>query len=248
VERATSFGSIAEDYDRLRPGPPAAALDWLIPAQCRIAVDLAAGTGLFTRALHERVPEVVAVEPDDRMRAVLEQRSPDVRAVAGRGEDIPLPDSSVDAVFVSSAWHWFDKTRAVPEIARVLRPGGRLGVIWTSRDRTVDWVRTLDRLRGADYVATNVELDQRDRRRHEFSLPDTDRFDPVERESFATVRSMRLDDVIEWLGTYSEVIIAAPEERAQHLNRVRSELLERFGDVATIDVPLRAECWRVSRR
>ena len=83
----------------------------------------------FTRALQRRVTQVIAVEPDERMRAVLAARSPGVRAVAGQGEAIPVPDASADGVFVSSAWHWLDPGQAVPEIARVLHDGGRLGVI-----------------------------------------------------------------------------------------------------------------------
>jgi ubiquinone/menaquinone biosynthesis C-methylase UbiE len=114
--RATSFGQVAGDYDRVRPGPPNQALDWLVPQNCEIAVDLAAGTGLFTRALQRRVAHVIAVEPDDRMRTVLAARSPGIRAVAGRGEAIPVPDASADGVFVSSAWHWLDPGLAVPEI------------------------------------------------------------------------------------------------------------------------------------
>jgi ubiquinone/menaquinone biosynthesis C-methylase UbiE len=110
-------------------------------------VDLAAGTGLFTRALLSRVPEITAVEPDGRMRVVLAERTEGVRVLDGRGEAIPLPDASVDAVFVSTAWHWLDPALAVPEIARVLRDGGRLGVIWTGRDRADDWVADLDLLR-----------------------------------------------------------------------------------------------------
>jgi len=124
---AGSFGRVAESYDRVRPGPAPAAVDWLVPAGCGAAVDLGAGTGLFTRALLGRVPEIAAVEPDGRMRAVLAERTEGVRVLDGRGEAIPLPDASVDAVFVSTAWHWFDPALAVPEIARVLRDGGRLG-------------------------------------------------------------------------------------------------------------------------
>jgi ubiquinone/menaquinone biosynthesis C-methylase UbiE len=143
-EQATSFGNVAESYDRVRPGPPAAALDWLVPPGCAVAVDLAAGTGLFTRALAGRAARVVAVEPDPRMREVLARRAPGLDLRAGRGEAMPLPDASADAVFVSTAWHWPDLPLAVPEIARVLRPGGRLGIIWTSRDRDDDWVAQLD--------------------------------------------------------------------------------------------------------
>jgi SAM-dependent methyltransferase len=136
---STSFGNVAETYDRVRPGPAPAALDWLVPAGCAVAVDLAAGTGLFTRALLGRVGRLVAVEPDPRMREVLARRTPGLDVRAGQGEAIPLPDASADVVFVSTAWHWLDLSRAVPEIARVLRPGGRLGVLWTSRDRAADW-------------------------------------------------------------------------------------------------------------
>ena len=96
-----SFGTVATDYDRLRSGPPEAAIDWLLPAGCQVAVDVGAGTGLLSRALARQVPRVVAVEPDDRMRAVLQDRSPGVEAVAGRGEAIPLPDASADGVFFS---------------------------------------------------------------------------------------------------------------------------------------------------
>ena len=89
---------MAGDYDRVRPSPPEEALDWLVPRDCAIAVDIAAGTGLFTRALQRRVARVIAVEPDDRMRAVLADRSPGVRAVAGRGEAIPVPAAISTAI------------------------------------------------------------------------------------------------------------------------------------------------------
>src|SRR5262249_30745758 len=145
AERAMSFGAIATDYDRLRPSPPPAAVRWLLPASRDVAVDLAAGTGLFTRALAARGNDLVAVEPDARMASVLRVRSPAVHVVSGRGEAIPLRAEATDAVVISSAWHWMDPVRAVPEIARVLRDGGRFGVIWTSRDRAVDWVAELDR-------------------------------------------------------------------------------------------------------
>src|SRR5208282_2742995 len=142
-----SFGAVAAEYNRLRPSPPQAAVDWLVPALCRVAVDLAAGTGLLTRAVAAKVSEVVAVEPDVRMSTVLRASAPGVHVVAGKGEALPLRDASADAVFVSSAWHWMNPELAVPEIGRVLRAGGRFGVIWTSRDREVDWVRDIDWIR-----------------------------------------------------------------------------------------------------
>jgi SAM-dependent methyltransferase len=135
-----SFGAVARDYDRLRPSPPPEAVDWLLPARRDVVVDLAAGTGLLTRALSGKVGHVIAIEPDERMRSVLQARSPGVEVLAGRGEAIPLPDASADGVFVSSAWHWMDPELAEPEISRVLRDGGRFGVIWTGREPRIEWL------------------------------------------------------------------------------------------------------------
>src|ERR1700730_17604231 len=100
AERALSFGAVAGDYDRARPGPPPEAVSWLLPADCQTAVDLGAGTGLLSRALAGQAARVIAVEPDPRMRAVLRDRSPGVEVMAGTGEEIPLPDASADAAFV----------------------------------------------------------------------------------------------------------------------------------------------------
>jgi ubiquinone/menaquinone biosynthesis C-methylase UbiE len=163
AERSRSFGSIAESYDRLRPSAPPAALDWIVPATARVVVDVAAGTGLLTRLLADRVPKVFAVEPDPRMREVLAERSPDVEVLDGTGESIPLPDASVDGLFVSSAWHWLHPDRALPEIARVLRDNGRLGVLWTSRDRNIEWIRALDR--GPDDPPEDTDAEARHRGR-----------------------------------------------------------------------------------
>ncbi|MGD1171440.1 class I SAM-dependent methyltransferase [Mycobacterium seoulense] len=246
LDRATSFGSIAEDYDGLRPRPPRQAVDWLVPPRCGVAVDLGAGTGLFTRALAGRAAEVIAVEPDARMRAVLTERSPDVRAVEGTGESIPLPDATADAVFVSSAWHWMDPQRAVPEIGRVLRDGGRFGLIWTSRDRDVYWVRDLDLLPGED--TPEAESPDRFRRRHEnVALPDPQIFHNVARSTFTFTRTMKLDDVVAMVGTYSRLIMASPDERAERLANARTALHRRFADAEAIDIPMQSRCWRADR-
>src|SRR5262249_31451660 len=134
AERASSFGGVASHYERYRPGPPMAAVDWLLPSRPSRVVDLGAGTGALTRLLVERADEVVAVEPDDRMRAVLAEQVPGARAVEGRGEAIPLPDGVADAVFASSSWHWMDPVATLTEVARVLVPGGTLGAMWTGPD------------------------------------------------------------------------------------------------------------------
>jgi SAM-dependent methyltransferase len=238
---------VAGDYDRVRPGPPDEALDWLAPQNCQVAVDIAAGTGLFTRALRRRVAHVIAVEPDERMRAVLAARSPGVRAVAGRGEALPVPDASADGVFVSSAWHWLDPGRAVPEIARVLRDGGRLGVIWTSRDRRVDWVAELDALRRPQAVRSAEDARSQLRRRHEVTLPSNAPFENIVTASFGFVRTMTVDDAVDWLATYSGLITAPAGERAAGLARAREALLRRANADGVIEIPMQSACWRADR-
>ena len=238
---------MADDYDRVRPSPPDEALDWLVPQNCQIAVDIAAGTGLFTRALRRRVARVIAVEPDERMRVVLAARSPGVRAVAGRGEALPVPDASADGVFVSSAWHWLDPGQAVPEIARVLRDGGRLGVIWTSRDRRVDWVAELDTLRRPHAVRSAEDARSQLRRRHDVTLPSAAPFENIATASFAFVRTMTVDDAVDWLATYSGLITAPAGERAAGLARAREALLRRAGADGVIEIPMQSACWRADR-
>src|SRR6266702_1318354 len=151
--------------------------------------------------------------------------------VPGRGEVIPLPGASADGVFVSSAWHWMDPERAVPEIDRVLRDGGRFGLIWTSRDREADWVRELNRLLEPDWAARTEEPDGhgRPRARHrEVTLPAGSPFGTAEIAEFAFRRVMTISDFVGMLGTYSGLITASPQERAAGLARVRAALEERF--------------------
>ena len=106
-------------------------------------LDLGAGTGKLTTRLVERGLDVVAVDPIPEMLELLSNSLPDTPALLGTAEEIPLPDDSVDAVLVAQAWHWFDTERAVKEVARVLRPGGRLGLVWNARDERLGWVKDL---------------------------------------------------------------------------------------------------------
>jgi SAM-dependent methyltransferase len=244
--RRLSFGSVATDYDRYRPSPPPQALDWLIPPGAQAVLDLAAGTGAVTRELVGRAPRIIAVEPDERMRVVLTARCPEAEVLVGRGEDIPLPDASVDAVVISAAWHWLDPELAVPEITRVLRVGGVLGVMWISRDVRAPWVTEFNRL-----ARESREADRRpdgalsgDRRR-EVTFPPGTPLSPVEPHIVEFSLSMTKDELAGLLGTYSGVITLDPERRADFSRRVRAFLDRQPWD--RTDLPLICRCLR-SRR
>jgi len=133
---ARSFDLAAAEYERTRPDYPDAALAAVpVPADATV-LDLGAGTGKLTRVLVRRYARVIAVEPLDGMRAILERVVPEAEALAGRAEEIPLPGSSVDAVFAAQAFHWFANDAAVGEIGRVFRPSGVLCLVWNSADES----------------------------------------------------------------------------------------------------------------
>jgi SAM-dependent methyltransferase len=260
--RRLSFGSVAADYDRYRPAPPPQALDWLIPPDATAVLDLAAGTGAVTRLLIGRAARVVAVEPDERMRAVLAARCPEAEVLEGRGEDIPLTDASVDAVVIASAWHWLDPERAVPEITRVLRPGGNLGVIWVSRDSRVGWVAEFNALmreareadRAPDAPATDAPTadgstadgSRKDRRRRrEVTFPPGSPMSSVEEHTVEYTLPMTKDDLFGLLGTYSGVITLDQATRADLSQRAR-DFLDRQPWEQT-DLPMICRCLRATR-
>ncbi|MEJ2886334.1 class I SAM-dependent methyltransferase [Actinomycetospora aeridis] len=243
-ERARSFGAAAEEYDRLRPAPVPAALRRLLPSPDVRVLDLGAGTGLVTRSLAaEGVADVVAVEPDDAMRAVLAARSPGVAALAGTAEDIPLPDASVDAVVASSAWHWFDPERATAEIARVLRPGGVLGLLWSFADPTTPWVAELRHVQRADDKDSTSGVEDG----FTIDLPEGAPFGPGTSEVFRHETWMAADDVAAMLGTYSTVLTLSPGERAEVRRRARAVIARRVG-TDPVRVPFATALWCATRR
>ncbi|WP_082590778.1 class I SAM-dependent methyltransferase [Agromyces sp. Soil535] len=140
AKSARSFGVAASVYHQARPGYPVEAIAWLVGDGVRV-LDLGAGTGKLTEALVALDLDVIAVDPVEEMLEELEVAVPGVPRILGTAEDIPLEESSVDAVLAGQAWHWFQPDRAIPEIARVLRPGGVLGLVWNSRDIRADWLR-----------------------------------------------------------------------------------------------------------
>jgi SAM-dependent methyltransferase len=146
---AHAFNRAADVYERVRPGYPREALDWLVREldlrAGRTVVDLAAGTGKLTRLLVASRARVVAVEPAEGMLAVLRSEVPEAEAMTGTAEQIPLPDASADALLVAQAFHWFAHDRALREIHRVLRPGGTFALVWNRRDLTAPAHAALER-------------------------------------------------------------------------------------------------------
>jgi SAM-dependent methyltransferase len=234
--RARSFGAAAEVYERARPGYPDEAVDWLLPKGARAVLDLGAGTGKLTRSLVARELDAVAVEPLVEMRESLAAALPGVRAVAGTAEEIPLADGSVDAITVAQAWHWVDPERATAEAARVLRPGGTLGLIWNRRDERVDWVARI----GAAMGSSDAELIEMER--VEIGPP----FGPT--ESFVTEwqRPMDADLLVEMAASRSYVITATSRRRREILDGVRqvAEADPHLG--SEFDLPYRTYCFRAA--
>ncbi len=147
LRHGSSFGGAAAAYAEHRPDYAEAAVRWVLepvwdapPVQ---VVDIGAGTGKLTATLVSLGADVTAVEPDQQMLAELRRAMPEVRSVPGSAEEMPVPDASIDAVLAGQAMHWFDMSRAVPEIARVLRPGGVFAGLWNVDDDRVGWVADL---------------------------------------------------------------------------------------------------------
>jgi SAM-dependent methyltransferase len=152
-ELARSFGDAASVYEAGRPEYPVEAVEWMLapvpdPGRPLRVADVGAGTGKLSRRVAGLGADVVAVDPDAAMLAELRRRVPDVEVHVGTAERLPLPDASRDAVVLGQAWHWVDQAPASREVARVLSPGGVLGLVWNLRDVAVPWVARLSELAG----------------------------------------------------------------------------------------------------
>lgn len=229
--RATAgFGAAAqaERYDRARPSYPSAALAVLAQGlgigPGRRVLDLAAGTGKLTAQLAGLGAEVVAVEPLEAMRAVLAKRLPAVEVRDGAAEAIPLPDASVDAVTVGQAFHWFDVPRALGEVARVLRPGGGLAMLWNDEDERVPWVAAMNHLMH-DSQALPFDPDQD----WSLVLGADARFGDVRATRYEFGQAVTVDLLLELVASTSYIAAMAEADRAAQLAQVR-ELVAGFDE------------------
>lgn len=211
-QRSLSFGSEAAAYERGRPSYPPEAIDWLLPENAHRVLDLGAGTGKLTTRLVERGLDVIAVDPIPEMLELLSNSLPDTPALLGTAEEIPLADNSVDAVLVAQAWHWFDPERAVKEVSRVLRPGGRLGLVWNTRDERLGWVKDLGRIIGPEHDPFNNEVT--------LTAP----FGEVERHQVEWTSYLTPQALIDLVASRSYCITSPEQVRTRTLDQVR-ELL-----------------------
>jgi SAM-dependent methyltransferase len=230
---AASFGGAADAYHRGRPPYPASAVEWAVPRQARRVLDLGAGTGKFTRLLLDAGLDVVAVEPSAPMRDQLAAVAAQAAIFEGTAERIPLPDASVDAVVCAQAWHWVDADRAVPETARVLRPGGTLSLVWNIRDHTEPWVARLDEVM---HRHTRQEID---------TEPEVgDPFGGPERTEIRWRHTLTRRDLLDMVASRSYVIVLPDAERQELLDDV-ADLLDQHGLTGEITLPYVTRCTRV---
>ncbi|HEY6423972.1 MAG TPA: methyltransferase domain-containing protein [Pseudonocardiaceae bacterium] len=248
ARRAASFGYVATAYAQHRPDYPDEAVAWALaspPDGAAIVLDLAAGTGKLTEAmLRSGVPAaaVLAVEPDDDMRAELSRRLPDIAVRGGSAERIPVEDRALDAVLVGQAFHWFDPDRALPEIARVLRPGGVLATIGNIEDDSVAWVAELSQATRAARSIGSVGRGFAD-------VPEHPAFGERERRRFIWRWPRTIDSLLETVSTHSWALVSGPQERAAALASIRRFLQQHPATRdSRFELPMQTLVLRTTRR
>lgn len=233
MDRATSFGADVAAYEQGRPEYVDEHVAWLLEGVQGRVLDLAAGSGKLTRAVRRLGFDVVAVDPDAQMLA----HNVGVEGFVGTAEAIPLPDSSVAAVTVGQAWHWFDPAAAGPEIARVLVPGGRLGLIWNTRDSSHPFVAALAEVMGPSPAELMVDAE---------AVAQAPGFGPFERRRWTRVRLMTPDELVSMVTSRSSYLVAEPNAQREIVAGVRA-LLAAHPHTAgreQFEYPLNTTCYR----
>jgi SAM-dependent methyltransferase len=235
---ASSFALVADVYERGRPGYPDEAVRWLVGETPSDVVDLGAGTGKLTRSLVSLGHRVTAIEPLPEMLEQLVAAAPGAFALLGSAEVIPLPDESADVVTAAQAFHWFDHAVALPEIARVLRPHGRLALVWNRRDDREPWVARLSETIGSETV---------DRGDVEEPIEASGLFGPVEKTTFEWVQRLDRAMLRDLVVSRSYCAIKPPPERERVLAEVE-RLFDEHATGAEIELPYVTECHRTTKQ
>lgn len=198
------FATTAPSYSRGRPDYPAEMIRWALPTASNV-VDLAAGAGALTRGLLEQGHRVMAVEPVGQMLTELLRACPQALGIRGAAEAIPLRSGAADAVTVGQAFHWFDPARALPEIARILRPGGTLVVAYNVMDFSVPWVRRFSELIGGGRHEIPAQL---------AAIDASEAFDEPRRKVFRHWQSLDRAGLVDLVSSYSFVATQSEDQRA----------------------------------
>ena len=218
---AAGFTAAAVAYERARPTYPPEAVAWLADraglAPGRTVVDVGAGTGKLTRLLVPFGPRVIAVEPVPAMLEQLREAVPGVEAIAGTAEALPLPDESADAITVAQAMHWFDQSRALPELRRVLRRGATLALIWNVRDLRDPLQERLEAVLAPERANVPSQLE----RPWRGPLEESELFGPIEERRFPHVQLSTVEDLCDRVSSTSFVAAMSDDQRAVLLERVR---------------------------
>lgn len=234
----TAFAEVAGAYERGRPGYPEDAVRWLVGDEPCDVVDLGAGTGKLTRVLVGLGHRVTAVEPLPEMLEHLSENAPGAFGMLGSAEVIPLPDAFCDVVTCAQSFHWFDHAVALPEIARVLRPGGRLALVWNARDDDDDpWMAELSAIIGNEAVRDDDVTP---------SIAASGLFGPVERAYFAHVQTLDRDGLLDLVLSRSYVAKLPPADRQPVLDAVGALYDETAGPDG-VHLAYRVECFRASK-
>ena len=231
---AHSFGGVAEAYERGRPTYPVEAVRWLLGEQPLTVLELGAGTGKLTRVIAQLGHDVHATDPDPAMLQILEREVPGVRTAEAGAEDIPLDDASVDAVIAAQAFHWFDLDRALPEIARVLRPGGHVCLVWNYRNEKIPWVRRLGTLIGSQENQPDPAQ----------SLIFSELFGFVEDKEFAHWQVIDRKSIQDLVLSRSNVAVLDEQGRAAKLAEVLAFYDEYGRGMDGMQLPYVARCYR----
>jgi SAM-dependent methyltransferase len=201
--------------------------------------DVGAGTGKLTRAVIELGAEVVAIDPDPKMLAVLRENVHGVPTFVGSAESLPVPDASLDAVLLGQAWHWVEPVGGSAEVGRALRSGGVLGLIWNIRDESVPWVARLTEIMHGSHAEQMLA---------EGDPPLAAPFGPAESRRWRWSRPMSRETLLAMARSRSYIITAAPEDRAQ----IEAGLVELFDDIgaigdAVVELPYVTRAYRAVR-
>jgi ubiquinone/menaquinone biosynthesis C-methylase UbiE len=240
-ERATpdwahSFGGVVDAYDRARPTYPREAAQWLVGQEAATVLELGAGTGKLTEQLLALGHGVVATDPDTAMLERLKRNLPEASTLLAHAEDLPVGDHGFDAVVAAQAFHWFDLDLALPEIARALKRGGRVGLIWNQRDETIPWVRRLGEL-----IGTQEQLDE-----PAAALAESGLFGEVEETSFKHWQQIDRTSIQQLVLSRSNVAVLDEEARAAKMAEVVA-FYDGFGrGMDGMPLPYVARCFRAT--